>query len=110
MEKEKVMDELIRRQDVIDIIEDFGFIDGYTDTLELTKDILQLPLVQHDIVDIAKVTMAMAKKADLVAVVRCKDCNHWLEDDPTQLCPWDFRNMDWPDENDYCSKGELKDG
>ena len=34
-------------------------------------------MTKNEIVDIAKVTMAMAEKADMVAVTRCKDCRWW---------------------------------
>lgn len=40
--------------------------------------------------------------ADVVEVVRCKDCKYWQE------CRWG--NYETPDPDDYCSYGELKDG
>ena len=40
--------------------------------------------------------------ADVVEVVRCKDCKYWQE------CRWG--NYETPNLDDYCSYGELKDG
>jgi hypothetical protein len=73
----------------------------------------QLPDVQleHPMVDIAKVTMAMAKKADLVAVTRCKDCKHYYYADnripQEQRFVCDLEGERWkPD--DYCSFAERR--
>lgn len=49
--------------------------------------------------------------ADVVEVVRCKDCKHWQDNNdgrPHQECRWG--NYETPDPDDYCSYGELKDG
>ena len=48
--------------------------------------------------------------ADVVDVVRCKDCRYWQDNQeghyPNELCPWDKNET--PDEDDYCSFGERK--
>jgi len=48
--------------------------------------------------------------ADVVEVVRCKDCRYWQDNQeghyPNELCPWDKNET--PDEDDYCSFGERK--
>lgn len=49
--------------------------------------------------------------ADVVEVVRCKDCKYWQDNNneyPHQECRWG--NYETPDPDDYCSCGELKDG
>lgn len=52
-----------------------------------------------------------APTADVVEVVRCKDCKYWQDNNdgyPHQECRWG--NYETPDPDDYCSYGELKDG
>lgn len=50
--------------------------------------------------------------ADVVEVVRCKDCRYWQEYQeghyPNELCPWDKNET--TDEDDYCSYGERGNG
>ncbi len=70
-----MMSDLIDRQQAIDALEYESLGDPVCE--ERARDIIRdLPTAQpeHPIVDIAKATMAMAKKADMVAVTRCKDC------------------------------------
>ena len=49
--------------------------------------------------------------ADVVEVVRCKDCRYWQEYQeghyPNELCPWDKNET--TDEDDYCSYGERRE-
>lgn len=51
------------------------------------------------------------KNADLVEVIRCKDCRYWQEYQeghyPNELCPWDKNET--TDEDDYCSFGERRE-
>lgn len=45
--------------------------------------------------------------ADVVEVVRCKDCKYWQDNNdgyPHQECRWG--NYETPDPDDYCSYGE----
>ena len=49
--------------------------------------------------------------ADVVEVVRCKDCKYWQDNNdgyPHQECRWS--NYETPDPDDYCSYGERKEG
>lgn len=49
--------------------------------------------------------------ADVVEVVRCKDCKYWQDNNdgyPHQECRWG--NYETPNPDNYCSYGELKDG
>lgn len=39
----------------------------------------KIPYKKPEIIDIAKVTMAMAKGADMVPVTRCKDCKYSVD-------------------------------
>ena len=61
--------------------------------------------------------------ADVVEVVRCKNCKHWHEDtgwcyhhshfmgDKGEFChPWESANWKMFDGDDYCSDGERKEG
>ena len=49
--------------------------------------------------------------ADVVEVVRCKDCRYWQDNQeghyPNELCPWD--KGETPNEDDFCSFGERRD-
>ena len=83
-----------------------------------------LALVQPDAPEDEKaaVTIATAKKlvrsilhrtpsADVVPVVRCKDCKYWQDNNggyPHEECRWGHGET--PDANDFCSYGEQKDG
>lgn len=49
--------------------------------------------------------------ADVVPVVRCKDCKYWQDNNggyPHEECRWGHGET--PDANDFCSYGERKDG
>lgn len=48
--------------------------------------------------------------ADVVEVVRCKDCKYWQDNNdgyPHQECRWS--NYETPDPDDYCSYGVRRD-
>ena len=52
-----------------------------------------------------------APSADVVPVVRCKDCKYWQDNNdgyPHEECRW--WHGETPDANDFCSYGEQKDG
>lgn len=57
-----------------------------------------------------KFMLTYAPAADVVEVVRCKDCKHYK----TMFCKMDIWHKDITlyraDENDFCSYGEKKDG
>ncbi len=45
--------------------------------------------------------------ADVVEVVRCRDCKYWQDNNggyPHEKCAW--RDDETPDDDDYCSYGE----
>ena len=69
-----------------------------------------MPSAQPEIIDIAKTTMAMAKTADMVAVVRCKDCIYFDRYvDGIEKYQWDGFCADWARntyEDWYCSRAE----
>ena len=48
---------------------------------------------------------------DAVEVVRCKDCKYWQDNNdgyPHEECRW--WHGETPDDNDFCSYGERKEG
>ena len=52
-----------------------------------------------------------APAADVVPVVRCKDCKYWQDNNdgyPHEECRWGHGET--PDANDFCSYGTRKDG
>lgn len=88
------MSDYIKREDAIDTIEKYESIykfnmsereQGYNNALEI---------VAHAIGDMPS--------ADVVEVVRCKDCKHWLS---WGECGYDA--YDW-NADDYCSYAERK--
>lgn len=49
------------------------------------------------------------QKPEMVAVVRCKDCKYWQDNNdgyPHEECRWGHGET--PDENDFCSYGERR--
>lgn len=68
---------------------------------------------EHDMYrKICEVEMAFGKtqSADVVEVVRCKDCKHWNEDAlACDLLPWvdSSEHENWY-EDDFCSYGERR--
>ena len=54
---------------------------------------------------IAAPVMSTVKAADVVEVVRCKDCEYW--DDHERCDFWSsLMSPHYPEKNDYCSYGE----
>ena len=96
------MDDLISKIQVLDTIENFGILDGYSDRVELMNRIADLPSI------------------DAVPVVRCKDCihrpkgtgaNHDLEF-PDYVCPCQCEDdyYSWMPKDDwFCKDGERKE-
>ena len=92
-------DEYIRRQDMCDAVEAMDIIpsvDGKgnpTNTEDFRVQFLG--------------TVLKVKPADVVQVVRCKDCKHWQHGMIGMGCYWD---TDYPhEENDFCSHGEREE-
>ena len=118
------MNDLIDRQAAIDALEKVvelypwrvpGDRDSYSQYNEAWNDAIgraeialeQLPSAQPEIIDIAKTTMAMAKTADMVAVVRCKDCKHWCINKRLDI-PWCRNSHIDRGANDFCSYAERR--
>lgn len=56
-----------------------------------------------------------APTVDAVEVVRCKDCKYWTQDDNGYMddefhCGNPYGIEGYPEESDYCSRGEKMDG
>jgi hypothetical protein len=46
--------------------------------------------------------------ADVVPVVRCRDCKHWNNGNVIIGCYWDIDGGQ-PEEMDFCSRGERRE-
>jgi len=66
---------------------------------ELIENGLKKPYKKPEIIE----------KADVVPVVRCKDCKHWDNGNLSFECPWDYGRHGSSDEDDFCSYGERKE-
>ena len=60
-----------------------------------------------------KTCEAMAKRhqeeiADMVSVVRCKECRHWDNTDNAERCSHEYGGM-WAKPDDFCSYGERRE-
>ncbi len=58
-----------------------------------------------------KRVVMQAPTADVVEVVRCKDCKYWQDNNggyPHEECRWGKEET--PDADDYCSCGERREG
>ncbi len=60
-----------------------------------------------DIISICKAVAALPA-ADVMAVVKCKDCRHLMFSDCYGECSKGYMGIVSP--NDFCSKGQRKDG
>jgi hypothetical protein len=49
-----------------------------------------------------------APTADVVEVVRCKDCEHWIYWADEKRCSCDLHHI-YTNRNDFCSYGERRD-
>ena len=57
---------------------------------------------------VRKKTIDSIPAADVVEVVRCKDCKHWHEDDDIGHCDNPDGLDNYAEPNDFCSYGERK--
>jgi hypothetical protein len=103
------MAEYIEREAVIDKIDDTTWYH-----ISCQKNLVEGAACEADALykatDIYNVIKS-APIADVVEVVRCKDCKYWQDNNdryPHQECRWG--NYETPDPDDYCSYGELKEG
>ena len=99
------MDDYISRKDAIDTIHStinaiFGYKDGetFTDTDELLLNVNKL--ICKNIREIPA--------ADVVEVVRCKECKAWSRYGDTVMGYCDLSCINWHDK-DFCSYGEMKE-
>ena len=124
------MADLIHRQVAIDEIREYKVepsrltddseIKGYNDGLDTAISVLAvLPIAQQcEYWDSESNYCALyrpsAQPADAVEVVRCKDCKHYQFADnrafgfPVKRCEW--TGYEDVDDDDFCSRGERKDG
>ena len=90
------MDDLISRQAAIDAlgmaidVDDFRTATGLIHEAAVNKVLDCIPA------------------ADVVPVVRCRDCKHWDNGNLSFECPWDYGRYGSSDEDDFCSYGERK--
>ena len=87
------MDEYIRRKDAEEYIKNFGK-GAISDGLKTLDPV-------DDIVSLAR-GIDMIPAADVIEVVRCKDCKNWDKGDCYR------QELTLPD--DFCSYGEKKEG
>lgn len=80
----------------------------------LTGDVLGTSEQSHEAVAMAVKALSALPSADVVEVVRCKDCKYYQFADnrafgfPVKRCEWTgFEDVD---DDDFCSRGERKDG
>lgn len=98
----------ISRRAAIETLDRFNVFGYVEEPWEKLSGALQaLPSAQLEIIDIAKTTMAMAKTADMVAVVRCKDCKHWCINKRLDI-PWCRNSHIDRGANDFCSYAERR--
>ena len=61
-----------------------------------------------DFIDVAERCMDDIPTADMVEVVRCKDCKYWDNEDDAERCTHKYGDM-WAKPDGYCSYGERTD-
>lgn len=59
----------------------------------------------EQVINLAKALGEMAKVADMVCVVRCKDCKHWRDDHTCR----EHSLVSPMGANEFCSRGERGD-
>ena len=80
----------------IDADELIEFFDGYPDHIEFDVEDIKSIIKEQD-------------TADVVEVVRCKDCKYWQDNNggyPNQNCRW--MKDETPDDDDYRSYAEER--
>lgn len=96
------MDDLISRAEAIKAICEDG-----TRLEREGRYILLMPSRKQRDADI----LSALPTVDAVPVVRCKDCRYWQDNNGGEqydYCKW--RLDETPDEDDFCSLGERKEG
>ena len=74
--------------------------------------ILRVPIFPHELADPTEAVADYLLDNDVVPVVRCKDCRHWIERDA--YCSTGTIHVCWFTEaltgnNGFCYRGERKD-
>lgn len=64
----------------------------------------------EQVIDLAKALGEMARVADMVCVVRCRDCKYWAGENGERITIPAHENCYFFRADDYCSYGERKDG
>ena len=81
-------------------------------------EILRVPIFPHELADPTEVVADYLLDNDVVSVIRCKDCKHWLKAKEFSPFGWcclrvnDVAYVSYKDRTepeDFCSKGERKD-
>ena len=75
----------------------------YVDAEDALKDADTIDPKYSNLIKRVKDIIKAQPSADVVEVVRCKDCKHWTGIECTA------RDIDVVDDDDYCSYGERKD-
>ena len=73
-------------------------------------EILRVPIFLHELVDPTEAVADYLLDNDVVPVVRCKDCKHFVAPQGVPCCD-NFYWLGFPNAsgNDFCSYGERKD-
>lgn len=112
------MSDYIKREDAIKTLEDWKISGEMILATVPSADVVEADKAQkeidywHDKAQSYEQTILKLSlnKADVVEVVRCKDCKYWQDNNggyPNQNCRW--MKDETPDDDDYCSYGERAD-
>lgn len=73
-------------------------------------EILRVPIFLHELVDPTEAVADYLLDNDVVPVVRCKDCKHFVAPQGVPCCD-NFYGLGFPNAsgNDFCLYGERKD-
>lgn len=85
-----ILQEYVKKRDIVAL-----YIDKWSENSPVTIEIW---------IDLMKM-----KKADVVEVVRCRDCKYWQDNNggyPHEECRWG--KGETPDADDFCSYGERR--
>ena len=93
-------DDLIRRQTAIEALGERPMVWGNGDDYSLGE---------RNQYDMDKLAIETVPAADAVPVIRCKDCKHHGHKGGIPYCSKQDYGYGWED-NDFCSKGDRKDG
>lgn len=106
-------DDVIYRQDAIDALDVLCQEHRYKKP-GIRETYSQYNEAWQDALDRAEGAIFSLPSADAVEVVRCKDCKHYQFADnrafgfPVKRCEWTgFEDVD---DDDFCGRGERKDG